>query len=57
MAMAKLEQTIKSEHSTDSSLSHGSGGSAEKDQLKGVTAHRGGQVGDRLATAEAGLPF
>lgn len=46
-----------SEHSTDPSLPHGSGGSAEKGQLTGVTAHRGGQVGDLAATAEAGLTF
>lgn len=46
-----------SEHSTDPSLPHGSGGSAEKGQLTEVTAHRGSQVGDLVATAEAGLTF
>lgn len=46
-----------SEHSTDPSLPHGSGGSAEKGQLTGVTALRGSQVGDLAATAEAGLTF
>ena len=46
-----------SEHSTDPRLPHGSGGSGEKGQFTGVTAHRGSQTGDLVATAEAGLTF